>query len=1653
MTTLFEGSLLDISIVDENELSLSESSNSAYLTLLDKNRISKSILTKKINDDNILTLEFDISSNDTKEFIIDPALSRKILDIKNDINTKMHENIEGKFKSVLRRINNYEYIRDKIEDKIKTIENLEYYFKRGLLLREKAIKDLSIITQIDNFLIKKDSGRKFSKISNYFVDNFRNITNINLTTSNDLSLFSITEELDEFTYLKNSNINSEEIKKHLMLDIHSFTTNKYTADYTNFVIQNFVNNARSLYALMPNIIFEDIENESLYSIQPENELFIYIAENFNTSNIFDYITQDKEFSVLDYISKIRSTNTSNTQDNKIYNAEFSISKATRNNLNSGYYFLTHSNGLNRLSYKSNNITYQFSEFTSNSSISNIYEKVTSNKIPLFRNTYANNTINNILLYNSFNDSFSLLENKISSIDNIHILNFENMLNGNIYNINFSNVNNSIANNLKMIDISKTEADVISATEGSVYNELNSSQKEILNRSLERLFFIPVTNIYKSHTQKLIDIEVSSSSTVGDIENTGNINKNIIFNTKYFNSYYDFDETKFTLKIDNLIKKVKRKRIEDAGLNINIFNDVISNIKNSENDVVMLNFISKDDDNISVLNESNNVFKTIFNKEDERFNSSISYLFKEKVIKKEYKPYKQNGYSEKIADDITGIFSKYYDKNIFFSSSTYFKRILENFQSYFIETGKDIPTSSILNTELLYLSYFSNHNMLKSDDEETKDIVAKMFITKAIQKSNQSSSTLTNSRLKTYSYNTSIFDTIKDQIDKALSSIRARKGADDETKAAVEALKEEKKNEKIEEIKEQFYNSNIRLKTIKDNVFSEERINKISEAFRQSYVFTYLNEKHNINFITLPTGFDGSQINTNTIEYTEHGINWNSIETIFPFENFYVKCNTKKPIKNFRLKKHRYRLSLDQENNIDENASSDFYKSKGIRQKFRLEINNSIVKQEEAGIEITDEFENIFIADTKSILQSIVSDISKSVELCDIEFKNTRFNSEKSIIDYIESKPLIIDIAKSIMSLYSEIYIDIFQKILFDCNVISYNKIVDPYWLLFNSVTRLDPENSTTNSFDGSNANSTVLTDLFSKSVNNNLSNIVRDLNNQVMSNHENDLYIELSPYLESHELKEKKYAEEYKMDLLDDSGFFIIKYNPYLQIVRDIVTGTINAGAPLPIDFNRSIENQEIKYTTVNSYIKEYFSDLLSDLENRERKKEIIYNSIENNSLSYATLDNEDIFFKKLEKIKNSLIKSDYYQAMSFDITREVLKLSKNIEKERPKIENKFLEDTIDILKLDRDEFYNNIDNKYYQNIINKNIFNVTRKNERIKSLVYNHIVDVNNLKETFNGMKIFDFNQDIFEYKNSTEYSDILFSFDLPYNEIRQQGKNILLKITLFPRDIHDSDKIYLPIHYYICPNLVSINQNIKNIPGSLLYLENQNILAEDFVTGSLYSNNTNRNSIEDRILEIIEEKSIDNTLNIDQNLEDYKQIVKDDIILNHENSIKLKNTIRLKHDINLNKNTYYNTDEIVKLINAIPDYSFVNIFKTTKQDMQEKILKNDKFYEDKILADAINNLISLERDIEEIKTLDSYDKYVIGINENTLSYINLGEIENNANHVAFQNLSHKQKLSLFEIGEIETDAAAAGQTFEVLSESIIDRKGIIFMIKVEKF
>ena len=84
MTTLFEGSLLDISIVDENELSLSESSNSAYLTLLDKNRISKSILTKKINDDNILTLEFDISSNDTKEFIIDPALSRKILDIKND---------------------------------------------------------------------------------------------------------------------------------------------------------------------------------------------------------------------------------------------------------------------------------------------------------------------------------------------------------------------------------------------------------------------------------------------------------------------------------------------------------------------------------------------------------------------------------------------------------------------------------------------------------------------------------------------------------------------------------------------------------------------------------------------------------------------------------------------------------------------------------------------------------------------------------------------------------------------------------------------------------------------------------------------------------------------------------------------------------------------------------------------------------------------------------------------------------------------------------------------------------------------------------------------------------------------------------------------------------------------------------------------------------------------------------------------------------------------------------------------------------------------------------------------------------------------------------------------------------------------------------
>lgn len=1619
----------------------------------DLSRINFSINNENVEEENTLELEFDISANDTKDFINNPLLASEIVNIKNSMNIKVHDNINSKFKSVLKRINNYKYIKEKIEEKIIKIEELDKDFKKGILLREKTIKDMNLVTLIDRFLIKKDSGRKFSKISNFYVENFKSISDNNSFKNKKSNIFSL-DNLDNFTYLKNSNISNEEVSKHLMIDIDSFIKSKYTPDFVNIVIQNLTNNARSMYTLMPNILSnENVINNKLTT----NDATIYISESLN-SHVFNFIEIDKEFNFIEYITKSNVFNESSMTKNKLLsNININLS-SHYNSPRYEYFELAKIRSLASAATIKKEVDSSFFILNNNADVSSdFFSNFSINEIKFFDNIFTDRVIKDIVLFYAFNQSFESQVN-IKSIDRYDIETFNTMLEGNIYNLNFeknSNGNNN-TNNLDLIN------DILQIDQGdnspNVYfsnqwtdEQLTQREKANVKNIIERLYYIPISNIYKSKESQLITFDTSEND-IGNLK----LKKRVDLNIEKFNSYYSFKDLEYTLKIDNFIKSLKRNHLKNLGVNINFFNDIIENIKKSENKIVMQGFVAEDVDNIAILNEKNDAFKLLFNKENNDFYSNVSYTFKNKKIKNNFYPYLKYNFPIDIEEKVTDIFSNYYTKNVFFSSSTYFKKIIENIKSFVQELKSDNYSSNDIITHLLYLSYFSSHDTLSGKNEEVKDIIAKLFTTKAIQKSNQSSSKINNIDLETFSYKIDSFDNIKEELDKEISKL-------DESSESFESDADKAIKSKIQQIKETFLNSNDNLLKIRQNLFSEERINMISNEFYYSYNFSYLNNKINYNVISA----SGTQV-----KRSEFCINWNSIDTVFPFTNLLLKANTDTPINDVKLKKKEKIIKVNSNNNIKEEESHDFYKEKSIKEYYEIVINNknsdthlANKKNSYMQIVLKDTFNSITNSKNSGMLiNSIVNDIEKLIDFIQPDFKNKTFDLEKDIIDYITGNSKIVDYAKVIIELYSEIFLDIFYKVMFDINIRSYYKLVNPYFQLFDVVNKVKNIPNFGNYFfnlieedNKSNLNNNIIT-LLSKSRNINIDQLRQVYYN---TNRGQQSIESLIPSNLNFYHRKFIHSDIGSGEKFDEKFIYAIRYNPYNQTTNDYkfdfydVNNQIGTPGDQPQIYLDTSILKEIKYEGVESYIYEYLNDLLLDLSPDTLEEDISYNqqeNLESSGLSYYTNFNEDIFFKKLEKVKNNLIKSDYYQSLSFDITREVLKSAKNIEEEKDNTRNYFLEKSIQAMNFDKDNFYQNIDNKYFQNIINKNIFNVTKKNNRIKGLLYNNIKNSNDLKETIQGLDIFEFNKDINSYKPSSDITDIVFIFNLPYDNIKILGKNSLLKITLFPKDIHDSDKIYLPISYYLCPNLTSINHDIKNVSSSnILYLENQNIFAEDDVHHKLYDTNSNRISIQNRISEIIDEKSIDKYYNLSYSLDDYKSLILDDIIQNHTDSINFKNMIKLKYDINLNKFDFKDTDILNNFINAMPEYSVINIFKLNKEETLAKSLNNNVFTEESLLNNALNNLMSTERDILEISDYSYYDKYILGIKDNKISYITLSEEVNPDNLVSFNSLTSKQKLALFEAGEVID--INEDSNFEIFTESLIDRKGIIFIIKIETF
>ena len=94
-------------------------------------------------------------------------------------------------------------------------------------------------------MVNKQQGKEFNLITNYFVENYLNTSNIDdsyLTTDK----FSF-EDKNTLRSIKSETLNMFDIKNHLMIDLSEIDTVTKNVDYTKIVVQNFINNARSFF--------------------------------------------------------------------------------------------------------------------------------------------------------------------------------------------------------------------------------------------------------------------------------------------------------------------------------------------------------------------------------------------------------------------------------------------------------------------------------------------------------------------------------------------------------------------------------------------------------------------------------------------------------------------------------------------------------------------------------------------------------------------------------------------------------------------------------------------------------------------------------------------------------------------------------------------------------------------------------------------------------------------------------------------------------------------------------------------------------------------------------------------------------------------------------------------------------------------------------------------------------------------------------------------------------------------------------------------------------------------------------------------------------------------------------------------------------------
>lgn len=958
-------------------------------------------------DNNDIDFLFSIENNDS--FVLQESHYDNLIELSLQMEDQLFNFSRIANRSVLNNKKISKDIKSYLIKKADIADQLLQDLDEAIKEKKENISKNSIENNLKRFLFERKYTNRYVNNSSFLNKNVSNFSDINKKFNSN----KIKKKKDVsnrlFTLIDGSFIddhfNLEDFSKITQIGFSVFEENNFKRQLketeSDLFVQLMINSARSLYTLSVNSMFDYYDTDRISIVNFDSQDLRNIVSEFegdDSFKIFDYINAENQSVNIEEIS--RKKYLIDNQRNYSISQSIDLNDTSFTSL-PGHFYISRSNRSFILSEIINKNKEKFSYSLS--------DKSTDLSL-LNTNSYFNSSNVQIQLTGSAEDVLHG-SNPITETPSVPeaykrsgpeaIFQISKYFSSNFYNINLNSLGSINDKNIIL-------AEIKSFLVGGGTNKISSDSTIRFVNTLSQHRNSPVIYFQKrpvvSYTKRFIfnaDNTVNNESAVLGFSKSTNFLQN--------DNLIELNANKEKLRVDNFVKSVKRKIIENQEIDLKIFNQIIKNISNSGNKEVMLSYCIDDLENISIASKEDDLFKLMFSLEAEKAYSHIDLVGKKKIsnkifsslddLKKEGVVLNEQFFNNKVKE-IKDIFSLYYPETIFLSSSTFYASIINSIlkEANIVENSKNYEDLST--TQALYFN-FIKENLGKN--ESIDNVIATRFLTKAIQKDIVSAKSIYNKNTsKKYLYDYKKFN-IEDY--------------DTSSKADVKRYLDD------------IFNTSKDLNNIRQNIFSKENILSLQEKSSYSFV-----NNLSINRVPELQNFDAESWQNSDNFYVNANINMN----IFPYKSMFYTflCN-----KNFSdastLKfdvSYRSKIkSSGEEENITyqlddlilENTKSDIVRVKVVPS-LNDEVNRRRYYQYPYFV-IEDKFDkacesdNFYFNSVLKIIQIYLRHVIK-------DYEKNNFKDFSDIEKFISENSFVRNEIVELLSIMSNYYLSFFERI-------------------------------------------------------------------------------------------------------------------------------------------------------------------------------------------------------------------------------------------------------------------------------------------------------------------------------------------------------------------------------------------------------------------------------------------------------------------------------------------------------------------------------------------------------------------------------------------------------------------------------------------------